>query len=100
MMIFKTKIQKFAIIAWALMFSVVTYGAIDNYVQTNKKSPEAAEEKSNIIEYYFKAVGLTTGICLLAWGIPGIPTAYQLFSGQPVKPFEVGNSRRKRKKKA
>jgi len=99
-MIFKTKIQKFAIIAWALMFIVVTHGAIDKYVQADKKSSEATEEKRNIIEYYFKAVGLTSGICLLAWGIPGVPMSYQLFSGQPVKPFEVGSSRRKRKKKA
>jgi len=100
MMIFKTKIQKFAIIAWAIMFSVVTYSAINNYVQANKKSPESTEEKRNIIEYYFKAVGLTSGICLLAWGIPGVPMAYQLFSGRPMKPFEVGSSKRKRKKKA
>ena len=100
MTIFKTKIQKFAIIAWVLMFSGVTYGAINNYLQADKKSPVAIEEKRKIIEYYFKTVGLTTGICLLAWGIPGVPMAHKLFSGQPMKPFEVGNSRRKRKKKA
>lgn len=100
MMLFKTKIQKFATIAWAIMFIVVTYGAFNKFMQADKNTPAAIEEKRNIIEYYFKAVGLMTGICLLAWGVPGVPMAHQLFSGQPVKPFEVGSSRRKRKKKA
>ncbi|KAB0665708.1 hypothetical protein F6V25_08290 [Oryzomonas japonica] len=100
-MIFKSKLQAFAIVVWILAVSVVTYGAYDQYKQANKKPPNAIEEKKHIIEGYLQAMGITTGVCLLAWGLPVLPGLGQrLFSGQPMRSFEVCNPRKKRKKRS
>lgn len=76
-----SKLQIFAIIVWVVVVSVVTYQSYRDYVTS-------IEVPRQIIEDYFGIIGLTTGICLLAWGMP-FPT---LVKSIYARPFEVGEN--------
>jgi hypothetical protein len=77
-----TKLQRFAAIAWVLMCAMLTISFSD-------------------IKNYLLGISIVTGVCLLAWGIPfGSGVIYKFFTGQPVQPFKIDASRRKRDKKA
>jgi len=93
-MIFKSKLQIFAGIVWFLVVGVVTFQAYNDYFHAS--AAISAMEKREVVEHYIKAIGLTTGLCLLAWGVPFFPgIGYRLSSGQPpLKPFYVGKKER------
>lgn len=74
-----SKLQIFAIIVWVVVVSVVTYQSYRDYVAS-------VEAHRQIIEDYLRMIGLTTGICMLAWGMP-FPTLVKNISARP---FEVG----------
>lgn len=89
-MIFKSKLQVFAGIVWLLVVGVVTFQTYNEYFHAS--ATITAMEKREVIDYYIKAIGLMTGVCLLAWGVPFFPgIGYRLSSGQPPQePFDVG----------
>lgn len=92
-MIFKSKLQIFAIIVWLLVVGVVTVQTYKEYSH-EKAAVTATGEKREIFETYFKSIGVTTGLCLLAWGVPFFPgIGYRLSSGQPpLDSFDVGKN--------
>jgi len=87
--LFKTRVQLFAGIAWLLVFIVMTYVTYDQVTLAWKTAPDSINE---IFMTYLQMMALTSGVCLLAWGIPFAPgIGYRLASGQPpLEPFDVG----------
>jgi hypothetical protein len=84
--IFKTKIQVFVAIAWALIFIAMTYIAYGEYVHALENS----QPVKDIIVTYLQMMAFTTGICFFAWGVIGVPSSYRVFSGQPPhEPFKM-----------
>jgi hypothetical protein len=66
-----------------------TYVTYDQVALAQKIAPASIKD---IFVTYLQMMAITTGICLLAWGIPFAPgIGYRLASGQPPpKPFDVG----------
>jgi hypothetical protein len=87
--LFKTRMQVFVAIAWLFIFIVITSQMYPEVAQAWKTSSTSLD---GIIVTYLQMMALTTGVCLLAWGVPFVPgIGYRLFSGQPpLEPLEVG----------
>lgn len=95
---FKTKVQIFSAIAWVISIVGIAYSAYCDFPSMNQTTN--AEKIKEVTVTYLQMLAVTTGVCMLAWGIPFFPgLGARIVTGKHCnEPFSVGDGKIKKKK--